>query len=63
MRILIIFIITLVSFGSSAQEYFLTDFWDLNSAADEQIPILSANGKTIFFTRGHHPQNTGGKAD
>lgn len=63
MRILIIFIITLVSFGSNGQDYFLTDFWDLNSAADEQIPILSANGKTIFFTRGHHPQNTGGKAD
>lgn len=63
MRILIIFVITLVSFGSSAQDYFLTDFWDLNSPADEQIPILSSNGKTIFFTRGHHPQNTGGKAD
>ena len=63
MRTLIIVVITLISFAAEAQEYFLTDAWDLNSPADEQIPILSANGKTIFFTRGHHPGNTGGKAD
>ncbi|RLD22963.1 MAG: hypothetical protein DRI71_06525, partial [Bacteroidetes bacterium] len=63
MRALIILIITLVSTGSIAQEYFMTDAWDLNSSADEQIPILSTNGKTIFFTRGHHKDNTGGKAD
>ena len=63
MRILIILVITVVSFAAEAQEYFMTDAWDLNSAADEQIPILSTNGKTIFFTRGHHPDNAGGKAD
>jgi OOP family OmpA-OmpF porin len=63
MRALIILIITVVSTGSMAQEYVITDAWDLNSPADEQIPVLSANGKTIFFTRGHHPDNTGGKAD
>ena len=63
MRNLIILLIVLVSIGANAQEYYLTDAWDLNSAADEQIPTLSADGKTIFFTRGHHPQNTGGKAD
>ena len=63
MRILGLFLFILVSLSTRAQEYFLTDAWDLNSAADEQIPILSANGKTIFFTRGHHAENTGGKAD
>lgn len=63
MRALLIFIFTLVSLGAEAQEYFMTDIWDVNSSADEQIPILSADGKTIFFTRGHHIDNTGGKAD
>jgi outer membrane protein OmpA-like peptidoglycan-associated protein len=63
MRVLILLAIIIFSVSARAQEYYPSDAWDLNSAADEQIPILSADGKTIYFTRGHHPQNTGGKAD
>jgi outer membrane protein OmpA-like peptidoglycan-associated protein len=63
MRALILFVIIIFSGSAMAQEYYPSDAWDLNSPADEQIPVLSADGKTIFFTRGHHPQNTGGKAD
>ncbi len=63
MRRLIITTLFFISVTTVAQEYYLTDAWDLNSAADEQIPLLTADGKTIFFTRAHHPENTGGKAD
>ena len=63
MRIIFIVLITLVVLVAEAQEYYMTDAWDLNSSADEQVPVLSANGKTIFFTRGHHRDNAGGKAD
>ena len=63
MRIILLIVLSIVSIVSQAQEYYLTDAWDLNSAADEQVPVLSADGRTIFFTRGHHPENAGGKAD
>jgi len=58
--ITVLFIIS--SLNSIAQDYVM-DAWGLNSEADEQIPILVNNGKTIIFTRGHHVENTGGKAD
>lgn len=35
----------------------------LNSPLDEQNPLLSADGKTLFLTIAHHPQNVGGKKD
>ncbi len=62
MRTLLITLAVFISCGSFAQDI-VVDAWGLNSPADEQLPVLSADGKTIFFTRGHHPQNTGGKAD
>jgi outer membrane protein OmpA-like peptidoglycan-associated protein len=34
-----------------------------NSYADELNPILSADGQTIYFTRGHHSDNIGGRPD
>jgi outer membrane protein OmpA-like peptidoglycan-associated protein len=35
----------------------------VNSPADEQAPVISPDGTTLFFTRGNHPENTGGKID
>ena len=62
MRKLTVLIILFISLGAEAQDYVM-DSWGLNSSADEQIPQLVNGGKTVLFTRGHHPENTGGKAD
>ncbi len=35
----------------------------LNSAYDEQAPVLSPNGKELYFTIAHHPTNISGKRD
>ena len=35
----------------------------INSAYDEQVPILSRDGSTLYFTRANDPQNIGGKKD
>src|SRR5690349_19908168 len=35
----------------------------LNSAYDEQNPVLSPDGSTLYFTIGNHPMNIGGKKD
>ncbi|MCS6905874.1 MAG: OmpA family protein [Bacteroidia bacterium] len=33
---------------------------NVNSTADELSPIISADGKTLFFVRNNHPDNVGG---
>ena len=38
-------------------------FRHVNSAYDEQNPVLSPDGQTLFYTIGNHPSNTGGKKD
>jgi len=35
----------------------------INSVYDEQSPVVSADGKTMFITFSHHPQNVGGLKD
>ena len=35
----------------------------VNSSYDEQNPVLSPDGQTLFFTIGNHPSNAGGKKD
>lgn len=35
----------------------------LNTAYDEQNPVLSPDGSTLYFTVGNHPSNIGGKKD
>lgn len=35
----------------------------LNSPYDEQNPVLSPDGKTLYFTIANHPQNVAGKKD
>jgi len=36
---------------------------NVNSDFDELNPLLSPDGKTLYFTRKNHPQNTGGVMD
>lgn len=36
---------------------------NINSTYDEQNPVLSVDGKTLYFTRKNHPDNTGGRKD
>ena len=36
---------------------------NVNSEFDELNPLLSPDGKTLYFTRKNHPQNTGGTKD
>ncbi len=35
----------------------------VNSAFDEQNPVLTADGQTLYFTIANHPQNVGGLRD
>jgi len=35
----------------------------INSALDEQHPVMSPDGKVLYFTIANHPQNIGGKKD
>jgi len=35
----------------------------INSPYDEQNPVMSPDGKTLFFTIANHPDNVGGKKD
>lgn len=38
-------------------------FIKLNTQFDEQNPVLSPDGQTLYFTRSNHPQNIGGERD
>ena len=54
-----------ILFGQDVDGQQLSDkaFKNLNSPLDEQSPVLSPDGRTIFFTIANHPQNAGGKKD
>ncbi|HEY9490092.1 MAG TPA: OmpA family protein [Chryseosolibacter sp.] len=58
-----LFIFFLISsttlWAQSSQEMFKA----VNSSFDEQNPVLSPDGQTLFFTIGNHPSNIGGKKD
>lgn len=62
MRKIILLLVLAISSAAFAQE-FISDAWNLNSPANEEAPFLINQGRTILFTRGHHPENIGGKAD
>ncbi len=36
---------------------------NINSLYDEEAPVLSPDGKTLYFTRSKHPDNVGGRRD
>src|SRR5882672_9682035 len=53
----------LLPLTAAAQEFTTLSLIPVNSAYDEQNPILSPDGKTLWFTIANHPQNSAGKKD
>jgi OmpA-OmpF porin, OOP family len=51
---------TLVTNGQAPPE---DVFGAVNSPLDERNPVITPDGKRIYFTIGNHPQNIGGKKD
>lgn len=52
-----------VQFHSAAQTITQQSLQTINSEYDEQSPVLSPDGKLLFFTVCNHPLNIGGKRD
>lgn len=48
---------------STGQQVTPAPFKLVNSPYDEQAPVISPDGKTLYFTIANHPQNVGGKRD
>ncbi len=57
------YLLTAITFSGIAQKFTMLALDPLNSAFDEQNPLLSRDGKTLWFTIANHPQNMGGKKD
>jgi len=51
-------VVAACSFAQSSSPFDL-----VNTAYDEQQPVISPDGKTLYFTVANHPQNIGGKKD
>lgn len=62
MRCLVFFFSILSSTVLSAQSLQET-LRSVNSSYDEQNPVLSPDGMSLYFTVGNHPSNIGGKKD
>ncbi len=60
MKIFITLLVTVLATGQLASQDI---FSAVNSSADEQLPVLSPDQRTLYFTRSNHPQNTGGERD
>ncbi len=48
---------------SSLYSQSIDPFDKINSIYDEQNPVLSPDGRTMYFTRSGHPENVGGTID
>jgi OmpA-OmpF porin, OOP family len=61
----IFFVMAVLGAGRYTQAQMLnkTAFELVNSAYDEQGPVISPDGKTLYFTIGNHERNVGGKKD
>lgn len=57
----LIFLLSILSTLSFAQS--VDPFAKVNSPLDEQNPILSPDGETLYLSVANHPQNAGGKKD
>jgi OOP family OmpA-OmpF porin len=63
MRPLSAFVFLFFCSSIHAQVVNIDSFRLLNSVYDEQHPVISPDGKTMFLTISNHPQNIGGKKD
>ncbi len=54
---------TFYSLMGKAQEFTTLSLIPVNSAWDEQNPVLSPDRKTLWYTIANHPQNSAGKKD
>jgi outer membrane protein OmpA-like peptidoglycan-associated protein len=63
MRLFFSFALSIFSATAFAQALNPESFKPVNSYYDEQNPIASPDGKTLFFTVSNHPSNIGGKKD
>jgi OmpA-OmpF porin, OOP family len=63
MRFFIFCFLLITCTSLHAQEFDEKSISLINSAYDEQNPILSPDGTTLFFTVSNHPKNVGGKKD
>ncbi len=48
---------------ASGQQLSQKAFRNVNSAYDEQSPVISPDGKLLYWTVANHPDNIGGKKD
>ena len=53
----------LFSLGLFAQRVLITPFKLVNSTYDEQSPVVTPDGKALYFTVANHPENINGKKD
>jgi OmpA-OmpF porin, OOP family len=49
--------------GFSVHGQIVNPFKSVNSIYDEQNPVITPDGKALYFTVANHPQNMGGKKD
>jgi OOP family OmpA-OmpF porin len=58
LTVLVLLLVVNCSFSQS-----FDPFDKINSIYDEQNPVLSPDGRTVYFTRSRHPENVGGVID
>lgn len=62
-RLILLMCLFTANIGSFAQSITQQALQSINSPYDEQSPVLSPDGKFLFFTVCNHPLNIGGKRD
>jgi outer membrane protein OmpA-like peptidoglycan-associated protein len=58
-----VFVVGLSLIQGFAQNILSTPFKLVNSTYDEQSPVITPDGRALYFTVANHPQNTDGKKD
>ena len=59
----LLFLATSLAFQVRSQQLTPQSFSAINSPLDEESPVVSPDGRTLYFTVSNHAQNTGGKKD